>query len=68
MSTLMLEIGISLLRVGTPEVAFPKERHCVRSTELDRSQCMTSLWEELCVLMTAKQLLFKHPRGTWGEG
>lgn len=54
MSTLMLEIGISLLSVGTPEVAFPKERHCVRSTELDRSQCMTSLWEELCVLMTAK--------------
>lgn len=48
MSTLMLEIGISLLSVGTPEVAFPKERHCVRSTELDRSQCMTSLWEELC--------------------
>lgn len=54
-SGLVLEIGISLSGEGTPGAALPKERAmCVRSTEVDRSQCRTRSWEELYVITTAK--------------
>lgn len=51
----MLEIGVLLVEEGTPEAALHKERcMCARSTELDRSQCVTGLWDELDVIMAAK--------------
>lgn len=54
-SSLILEIGVLLLEEGTPEASLPKERRmCVSSAELDRSQCMTGLWEELDLIMAAK--------------
>lgn len=44
-------------KCGDTWSSFTQEKAlCVRSTELDRSQCMTILWEELCVLMTTNKV------------